>query len=113
VPFRFPNLPSQQGRQFQHSDNVQSKHQQWQTSLRAALQDAPAQTRALCEPATWLNPIETMLLLRRLRPEQVESLSPSPVMEMVAAFREKTERLVFANPMLRDALSKPTPPGLE
>jgi hypothetical protein len=113
--YRFPNtytnLKAQQRQQWRHSDDVQSKHQQWQTSLRDALQEAPASTRALCEPATWLNPIETMLLLRHLKPEQVGSLSPPAVQQIVTEFREKTERLVFANPVLRDALSRSPAPA--
>ena len=51
-----------------------------------------------------LNPIETMLLLRQLRPEQVASLSPPAVAQMVHAFRLKAEQLVFANPLLSNAL---------
>ena len=51
------------------SQRVQGKHRQWQAMLQAEMSHAPDATRALCEPATRLNPIETMLLLRRLRPE--------------------------------------------
>jgi hypothetical protein len=88
------------------SQRVQGKHQQWQAMLQAEISHAPDTTRALCEPATQLNPIETMLLLRQLRPEQVASLSPPAVARLVAAFRERTETLVFANPLLREALSR-------
>ena len=87
------------------SQRVRDRHQQWQAVLLTMLQDAPAATQALCEPAAHLNPIETMLLLRRLRPEQVASLSPPAVAQMVDAFRHRTETLVFANPLLRDALA--------
>ena len=88
------------------SQRVLDRHQQWQKQLLLMLQHAPAATRGLCEPATRLNPIETMLLLRQLRPEQVASLSPPAVARLVAAFRERTETLVFANPLLREALSR-------
>lgn len=83
---------------------VQGKHQQWQAMLQAEMSHAPNATRALCEPATRLNPIETMLLLRQLRPEQVASLSPPAVAQMVHAFRLKADTLVFANPLLSNAL---------
>jgi hypothetical protein len=36
----------------------------------------------------------------------VASLSPPAVARLVAAFRERTETLVFANPLLREALSR-------
>ena len=82
------------------------RHQQWQKQLFLMLQHAPAATRGLCEPATRLNPIETMLLLRQLRPEQVASLSPPAVAQTVEAFRLKAQALIFANPLLRDALGR-------
>ena len=88
------------------SQRVQGKHRQWQAMLQAEMSHAPDATRALCEPATRLNPIETMLLLRRLRPEQVASLSPPAVARLVAMFRERAETLVFANPLLREALNR-------
>ena len=52
------------------------------------------------------HPIDTMLLLRQLQPEQVASLSPPAVARLVATFRERAETLVFANPLLREALSQ-------
>ena len=88
------------------SQRVQGKHQLWQAMLKAEMNHAPHATRALCDPATRLNPIETMLLLRQLQPEQVASLSPPAVSRLVATFRERTETLVFANPLLREALSQ-------
>ena len=85
---------------------VQGKHQQWQAMLRAMLRDAPYATRAICEPATRLDPIQSMLLLRRLTTSQMASLAPPAVAQMVDAFRYQTETLIFANPLLRDALSR-------
>ena len=86
------------------SQRVQGKHRQWQAMLQAEMSHAPDATRALCEPATRLNPIETMLLLRQLRPDQVASLSPPAVAQMVHAFRLKADTLIFANPLLSNAL---------
>ena len=91
------------------SQRVLDRHQQWQKQLLLMLQHAPAATRGLCEPATRLNPIETMLLLRQRRPEQVASLSPPAVTQMVRAFRLKAEELVFANPLLSNALGHAAP----
>ena len=88
------------------SQRVQGKHQLWQAMLKAEMSHAPHATRALCDPATRLNPIDTMLLLRQLQPEQVASLSPPAVARLVATFRERAETLVFANPVLREALSQ-------
>ena len=87
-----------------HSGDVRAKHQQWQQSLKAALAHSSEETRELCGPATWLDPIESMLLLRQLLPHEVESLQPPAVAELVTGFRRKAEQLVFSNPMLRDAL---------
>ena len=87
-----------------HSNDVRAKHQQWQQSLKAALAHASEETRELCGPATWLDPIESMLLLRQLLPQEVASLQPPAVAELVTAFRRKAEHLIFSNPMLRDAL---------
>ena len=78
----------------------------WQAMLKAEMNHAPHATRALCDPATRLNPIDTMLLLRQLQPEQVASLSPPAVARLVATFRGRAETLVFANPLLREALSQ-------
>ena len=66
----------------------------------------PKSLSIFCDPATRLNPIDTMLLLRQLQPEQVASLSPPAVARLVATFRERAETLVFANPLLREALSQ-------
>ena len=85
---------------------MQGKHRLWQAMLKAEMSNAPHETRALCDPATRLNPIDTMLLLRQLQPEQVASLSPPAVAQLVATFRERTETLVFANPLLREVLSQ-------
>lgn len=104
-----PQQPTSQSQPQWHpsealSQRVLDRHQQWQKQLFLMLQHAPAATRGLCEPATRLNPIETMLLLRQLRPEQVASLSPPAVGQMVHAFRLKADTLIFANPLLSNAL---------
>ena len=97
-------LPAFRFKHFTPSSELRSKHEQWQSSLRAALKDSPQSTYVLCAPATWLGPIESMLVLRALRPEQVASLSPPAVSQLVSAFRTRSELLVYGNPKLRDAL---------
>ena len=87
------------------SQRVLDRHRQWQQQLLVMLQHAPSATRGLCEPATRLDPIATMLLLRRLRPEQVASLSPPAVAQAIRAFQLKAEQLVFGNPSLSKALA--------
>lgn len=87
------------------SQCVLDRHRQWQQQLLVMLQHAPSATRGLCEPATRLDPIATMLLLRRLRPEQVASLAPPAVAQAIRAFRLKAEQLVFSNPSLSKALA--------
>lgn len=87
-----------------HSREVEGKHRQWQAALAGALQKAPEATRALIAPATYLDPIGSMLLLRQLTPEQVESLTPAEVVHIVSSFREKTEAVIFSNPVLSQAL---------
>ena len=87
------------------SQRVLDRHRQWQQQLLVMLQHAPSATRGLCEPATRLDPIATMLLLQRLRPEQVASLSPPAVAQAIRAFQLKAEQLVFGNPSLSKALA--------